>query len=233
MWIQSGDQLLAIPPAHVSLSTVLKAYAQTTPIQAMENYFGSEHLGFPQLVHDLAYHRGYDWLEWRNHSTQTEPPLSLEESLQYDSAIKTLCRHFDTIFKPCILQLPNVHDTIITNLVKMLHDILDPTNDMYDNLIKTMKLEGWKESLSPQVHQFMTTYSSIPLGTLVQIIAQASILDLRHVVCILLILFVDHVNMFDTEKMFAMFAIPPANNASATQALHDILTRSQAIIKTP
>lgn len=195
----------------------------------MEQHFGNDHPGFPQLCHDLAQHRNFDWLLWRGEQT-LEPPLTLYEKLHFAAAIPVLRQQFDTIFKPCVVVIPDVHPSILALMVNMLHDIpVDPPPvlDMYDGLIKSVKLPNWKEFANESTLQFLGKYSTLPPGTMVQVTALASVMDLRYLAAILMVLFVKRVDLWDTERLVAVFAIEPANSESATVKLKDILDKKK------
>jgi hypothetical protein len=220
MWIRLEDKILVIDPIHTKDSSVCNAYNVITPLQAMEQFFGLEH-GFPQLCRDLAQHRNFDWLQWRD--PLSEPPINMNESLEYEQAIKTLREQFDIIFKPCIVEMPHVHPNVISIMVNMLKDIRNPPSDMYDSLIKSVKLKHWRDNLDEETKHFLEKYSTLPLGHLVQVIGQAYVMELTHLMGILLVILKTRINLWYTEKLFKTFNIPSENNESATVHLDLIL----------
>jgi hypothetical protein len=86
-----------------------------------------------------------------------------------------------------------------------------------------MKLPNWRSLASPSALQFIDKYSTLPEGTIAQLTAQASSMDLRHLVAILLVVMVTRINLLDVETIFKLFSIPHAHNEYATKALADIL----------
>lgn len=117
MWVRSpaSSEIFTIGAEHVALSTVLKSFEPLTPMQAAKDFFGAEHTGFVQWCHELDQFRNFPWLQWRDPSSI--PPTSFQETLQYDTPIQTLRQHFDTIFKPCIVEFPDVHPSILQHIV--------------------------------------------------------------------------------------------------------------------
>jgi hypothetical protein len=99
---------------------------------------------------------------------------------------------------------------------------------MFDELIKSMKIPNWKDAVPESTKKFIDTYSSPKnLGHLAQVMAQASIMDLRHLVAITQVIFVLNINLFDTARIHEMFFIKHEFRESATQHLQDLLAHTQ------
>ena len=194
-----------------------------TPLQAMEQRFGSDH-ELPPLCRDLAENRNFDWLQWRD--PLSEPPIPEIKLLELGDAIQVLRTEFDTIFNPCIVHFPNVDPHILRTLVDMLKDIPNPPSDMYDSVLKASKLKNWRTTVNEPTRQFIDKYSSSLVSTplLVQVMAQVYIMDIAHLLVLLGIILTSRIDFWDTPAILRTFGIPEANNESATVKLQEILT---------
>ena len=105
----------------------------------------------------------------------------------------------------------------------MLHDIQNPSIDMFNSLIKNMKLANWKSLANPVHLQFIDKYSTLPEGTIAQITAQASAMDLLHLIAILLVLIHPKIDLLDIATVHIRFGIGPAHSEYATIKLQEIL----------
>ncbi len=222
MWIFCNDQILVIDHVHVKNSSVCNAYTVMTPLQAMEQHFGSDH-ELPPLCRDLAENRNFDWLQWRD--PLSEPPIPEIKLLELGDAIHTLRTEFDTIFKPCIVHFPNVDPHILRTLVDMLKDIGNPPSDMYDSVLKASKLKNWRTTVNEATRHFIDKYtsSSYSIPLLVQVMALAYIMDIAHLLILLGIMLTSRIDFWDTEAILRTFGIPEANNESATVKLQEVL----------